>query len=147
MVMWHIKLKGLTSSPGYNENFYPKIKLVPCDGVKGSISSRAWGFAMARHRMCSNSRLSLLYCLVCSLKPCGHLLGKCSPLCSLVCDVALCLVTFPYCVSGQVRYLIVSIPDFALFLTFLVSLQNMHYIVCICGTICAFAALFVISML
>ena len=47
------------------------------------------------------SRLSLLYCLVCSLQPCDHLLGKGCPLCSLVCDVFLCFVTNPYGVSGQ----------------------------------------------
>ena len=28
MVIWHIKLKGMSSRPGYTENFYPKIKLV-----------------------------------------------------------------------------------------------------------------------
>ena len=28
MVMWHIELKGMNSSPGYTENFYPTIKLV-----------------------------------------------------------------------------------------------------------------------
>ena len=28
MVMWHIKLKGMISRPGYNENFYLRIKLV-----------------------------------------------------------------------------------------------------------------------
>ena len=28
MVMWHIKLKEMNSSPGYTENFYPFIKLV-----------------------------------------------------------------------------------------------------------------------
>ena len=28
MVMWHIKLKGMNSSPGCTENFYPTIKLV-----------------------------------------------------------------------------------------------------------------------
>ena len=28
MVMWHIKLKGMSSRPGYIENFYPTIKLV-----------------------------------------------------------------------------------------------------------------------
>ena len=28
MVMWHIKLKGMNSSPGYTEKFYPTIKLV-----------------------------------------------------------------------------------------------------------------------
>ena len=28
MVMWHIKIKGMSSRPGYTENFYPRIKLV-----------------------------------------------------------------------------------------------------------------------
>ena len=28
MVMWHIKLKGMSSSPGYTGDFYPRIKLV-----------------------------------------------------------------------------------------------------------------------
>ena len=28
MVMWHIKLKGMSSRPGYTENFFPRIKLV-----------------------------------------------------------------------------------------------------------------------
>ena len=28
MVMWHIKLMGMNSSPGFTENFYPTIKLV-----------------------------------------------------------------------------------------------------------------------
>ena len=28
MVMWHIKLKGMISRPGYTEKFYPKVKLV-----------------------------------------------------------------------------------------------------------------------
>ena len=27
-VMWHIKLKGMSSRPGYTEKFYPMIKLV-----------------------------------------------------------------------------------------------------------------------
>ena len=26
MVMWHIKLNGMSSRPGYTENFYPRIK-------------------------------------------------------------------------------------------------------------------------
>ena len=25
MVMWHIKLKGMSSRPGYTENVYPRI--------------------------------------------------------------------------------------------------------------------------
>ena len=36
MVMWHIKLKGMSSRPGYTENFYPTIKLVTFGWVKGS---------------------------------------------------------------------------------------------------------------
>ena len=48
---------------------------------------------------------------VCSLWPCGHLLGKDWPLDSLVCDVLLCFVTIPYCILGKVWCLIVSIPD------------------------------------
>ena len=33
---------------------------------------------------------------------------------SLVCDVFLCFITFPYGVSGRLWYLIVSIPDLCL---------------------------------
>ena len=36
--------------------------------------------------------LPLVYCIVCSLQPCGHLLGKGCPFGSLVCDVFLCLI-------------------------------------------------------
>ena len=50
-VMWHIKLKGMSSRPRYTENFYPRIKLVTLrwgQRIKYHlISSRAWGFAMA----------------------------------------------------------------------------------------------------
>ena len=28
IVMWHFKLKGMNSSPGYTERFHPTIKLV-----------------------------------------------------------------------------------------------------------------------
>ena len=59
MVMWHIKLKGMNSSPGYTEKFYSTIKLVTLGwGQRVNyhyISSRVWGFAMASHRMCSSS--------------------------------------------------------------------------------------------
>ena len=56
-----------------------------------------------------------LSCLhVCSLQPCGHLLGKGLPLGSHVCDVLLCFVTFPYGILGQVWCLIVSILDLCL---------------------------------
>ena len=58
MVMWHIKLKGMSSRPEYFENFYPKIKLVTLGWGQRikyhQIYSRAWGFAMACHRMCSS---------------------------------------------------------------------------------------------
>ena len=53
MVMWHIKLKGMISRPGYTKKFYPRIKLVTLGwGQKvkyHEISSTTWGFA----RMCS----------------------------------------------------------------------------------------------
>ena len=58
MVMWHIKLKEKISRPGYTEKIYPRIKLVTLGwGQKVKyhlISLRAWGFAMAGHRMCSS---------------------------------------------------------------------------------------------
>ena len=47
---------------------------------------------------------------VCSLLPCGHLLGRVELL-ALVCDVLLCFVTFPCGILGQVWYMTVSIPD------------------------------------
>ena len=56
----------------------------------------------------------MLYCLVGFLQPCDHLLGKDLPLGSLVCDVSLCFVTFPYGVSGKVWVLSVLIPDLCL---------------------------------
>ena len=40
MVSWHIKLKGVSSGPGYTENFYPTIKLVTFGWVNGSITIR-----------------------------------------------------------------------------------------------------------
>ena len=55
------------------------------------------------------SCLSLSYCRVCSLQPCGHLVGK---VLSLFCVMFfLCFVTFLYDVLGQVWYLSVSNPD------------------------------------
>ena len=61
-------------------------------------------------------------CLVCSLQPCGHLLGKGWPLGVLVCDVFLCFVTFPCGALGQVWCLIVSITDLCLLPYFPISL-------------------------
>ena len=55
---------------------------------------------------------------VCSLQPCGHLLGNGSPLGSLVCDVSCVFVTFPCGVLVQEWYFIVSISDLCL-LTYL----------------------------
>ena len=40
-------------------------------------------------------------CLVCSLQPCGHLLGKGWPHGSLVCDVFLCFCHFPMWCPGS----------------------------------------------
>ena len=34
MVMWHIKLKEMSSRPGYTELFYPRIKLVTMGWVQ-----------------------------------------------------------------------------------------------------------------
>ena len=55
MVMWHIKLKWLVSSPGYTVKFYPGIKKLVALGwgqnVKyHEISSRGWEFAITHHR-------------------------------------------------------------------------------------------------
>ena len=66
--------------------------------------------------------LHLLYCLVCFLQRCGHLLGKGKPLVSLLCEAFLCvLFAFPYGVLCQVWYLIVLIPDICLLLYFFMS--------------------------
>ena len=58
MVMWPIKLKGMSSRPEYTETFYPTIKLVTLgwgQRVKyQKTSSRAWGFAITHHRICSS---------------------------------------------------------------------------------------------
>ena len=56
--------------------------------------------------------ISCLSCfLVCSLQPCGHLLGKGWTLGYFVCDVFLCFVTFSCGDLGQVWYFIVSVSD------------------------------------
>ena len=61
-----------------------------------------------------DSCLSLLYCLVCSLQTCDHLLGK-ADLLALLCVMFSCVFdTFPCVILDQVRYLIVSIPDLCL---------------------------------
>ena len=66
--------------------------------------------------------VSCLSCfLVCSLQPCGHLLGQGEPFGSLVCDVSCLFVTFPCDVLGQVCYLIVSNPNLCLLPYFFVN--------------------------
>ena len=40
MVMWHIKLKGMSSRPGYTEHFFSRIKMVTLGWVKGSNTIR-----------------------------------------------------------------------------------------------------------
>ena len=69
---------------------------------------------------------------------CGHLLGKCWPLCSFVCDVVffVCVfVTFPCGVLRQVWYLIVSIPDNCL-LTFFQDQVSLNAGQKYCKTLC-----------
>ena len=48
---------------------------------------------------------------VCSLMPCGHLLGVGAGLLALLCDVYYIFVTFQCGILGQVWYLIISFPD------------------------------------
>ena len=62
------------------------------------------------------SRLYLLFCIVCSLQPCGNLLEKDRPLGSLVCDLSLCFVSLTLGVSDKMWYLIALIPDICLLL-------------------------------
>ena len=59
MVMWQIKLKGMSNRHGRIESyFYPRNILLTLEWGQRvkyhMISLRAWGFAMARHRMCSS---------------------------------------------------------------------------------------------
>ena len=49
-------------------------------------------------------------CLVCSMQPCGHLLGKGE---ALVCGVLLCFSLSLWCLGSSV-YVIVLIPDLCL---------------------------------
>ena len=60
--------------------------------------------------------LSLSYCHVCSLQPCGTCLETADLLAPLYVMFSYVFVTFPNDFLGQVWYLIVSIPDF--FFTF-----------------------------
>ena len=55
--------------------------------------------------------MSLLYCLVCSLQPCDHLLGE-ADLLALFCVMFPCgFVTFLYLVSGQMWYNVLDCID------------------------------------
>ena len=70
MVMWHIKLKGMSSRPGYTENFYPTIKLVNLAWCFGCLSDplgfTCW-ISFARYSVLFTvESLSLLYLLVIS---------------------------------------------------------------------------------
>ena len=95
---------------------YPlRVRLVPFKIFKSSLDFFADGskavLLLLIFFVIYVSCLSLLSCLVCSLQPCDHL-WKRSDLLVLLCVVFSCVfVTFPYGASGQVRYLIVLIPD------------------------------------
>ena len=64
--------------------------------------------------------VSLLYCLVFIMQPCGHLLGKGCLLGSPVCD----FVTFPYGILGHVWGFIASFSDRRLLPNFLNSITD-----------------------
>ena len=64
-------------------------------------------------------------CDVCFLQPCGHLLGKGSPLGSLSVMFHCAFVTFQYGVLGKVWYLIVSIPGLSFLSKYLTLLEIM----------------------
>ena len=55
--------------------------------------------------------LSLPYCHVWFLQPCGHLLGRAILLALLYVMFSCVFITFPYGVLGQVWFLSISIPD------------------------------------
>ena len=75
--MWHIKLKGISSIPGYTEKFYPRIKLVTLGWVKGSNT-----ITFLREdvdRMCSST------CIISWGKSWwGHYTDCCSTLCEVI---------------------------------------------------------------
>ena len=64
------------------------------------------------------SCLSLFCCIVCSLQPCDHLLGRADPLALLSVMLSCVFDTFPYGVPGHVWYLIVSILNLCILLYF-----------------------------
>ena len=61
--------------------------------------------------LCCLCLMCLSYFHVCSLLPCGHMLGKRLTSWLLFVMFNCVFVTFPCGILGQVRYLIVSIPD------------------------------------
>ena len=81
----------------------------------------------------------LLYCLVCFLYHCGHLLGKGWPLSSFVCDVFLYFCHFPIWCPGSGVFFIVLIPDLCTFLTFTKELKFLE-------GICVFVSLYLGAM-
>ena len=92
-----------------------RVRLAPLNRFKPSSNKVYWPFQG------STSFVDLLYffflsCVcyafvsVCLYVPCGHLLGKGWPLGSrLWCPTVIC--HFPIGILGQVRYMIISIPD------------------------------------
>ena len=52
-----------------------------------------------------------MYCLVCPMQPCGHMLGKGLPLFSLECDVSLCYIHFPILCLRLGVVFVALIPD------------------------------------
>ena len=66
-------------------------------------------------------RCFVSYCLVCSLKSCGHMLGleRADLLALLFVMSSSLFCHFPYSVLGQVWYLIVWIPDLCILSYFL----------------------------
>ena len=69
----------------------------------------------------------LSYCIVCSLQPCDHLLGKKVDLLALLYVMfSFVFITFTYGVLGQVWFLIVSIPDLCL-LSYFYNLRDWFY--------------------
>ena len=74
-----------------------------------------------------------LCCLVCSLQPCGHLLGKGWPLDSLNVIFSFVFVTFLCGFLGQVWHLIVSVPALCFLPYFVRSTSYLYSIIMITG--------------
>ena len=118
-VLIHIRNKGEVGNPNHiSDGRYHKTSLSPPEEIYFSDRSKAglllW-ILFVIYVLC-------LSCfLVCSLQPCGHLLGR-AGLLALLCVVFSCIfVTFPCGVLGQVWYLI---PDLCLLSYFGTSVPN-----------------------